>query len=84
MEAVRTSETQVYFYKTTWHYIPEGCHLKNLLTVNIFYTNTVNKQCLITMLINFSMDEPFINITFYFSVDAVAKNSDSVMILRSG
>jgi hypothetical protein len=27
MEAVRTSETSVYFNDTTWQYIPEGCHL---------------------------------------------------------
>jgi hypothetical protein len=27
MEAVRTSETSVYFNKTTWCYIPEVCHL---------------------------------------------------------
>jgi hypothetical protein len=27
MEAVCTSETSVYFYKTTQHCIPEGCHL---------------------------------------------------------
>jgi hypothetical protein len=26
-EAVSTSETMVYFNKTTWCYIPEGCHL---------------------------------------------------------
>jgi hypothetical protein len=26
MEAVRTSETLVYL-ETTWHYIPESCHL---------------------------------------------------------
>jgi hypothetical protein len=27
MEAVRTSETSVYFNETTQHCIPEGCHL---------------------------------------------------------
>jgi hypothetical protein len=27
MEAVFTSETSIYFYETTWNYIPEGCHL---------------------------------------------------------
>jgi hypothetical protein len=27
MEAVRTSETSVYFKETTWRYIPESCHL---------------------------------------------------------
>jgi hypothetical protein len=27
MEAVRTSETSMYFYQTTRRYIPEGCHL---------------------------------------------------------
>jgi hypothetical protein len=27
MEAIRTSETPVYFNKTTRRYIPEGCHL---------------------------------------------------------
>jgi hypothetical protein len=27
MEAVRTSETSVYFYEITRHCIPEGCHL---------------------------------------------------------
>jgi hypothetical protein len=27
MEAVRTSETPVYFSETTRRYIPEGCHL---------------------------------------------------------
>jgi hypothetical protein len=26
MEAVRASQTSVYF-ETTWYYIPEGCHL---------------------------------------------------------
>jgi hypothetical protein len=30
LEAVYTSETSVYFNKTTWHYIPEGCHLHKL------------------------------------------------------
>jgi hypothetical protein len=29
-EAVSTSETSVYFNKTTLHYIPEGCHLDAL------------------------------------------------------
>jgi hypothetical protein len=28
MEAVRTSETSVYFNETTWRYIPEGCYLR--------------------------------------------------------
>jgi hypothetical protein len=27
MEAVCTSKTSVYFYKTMWCHIPEGCHL---------------------------------------------------------
>jgi hypothetical protein len=27
MEAIRTSETSVYFNETTRRYIPEGCHL---------------------------------------------------------
>jgi hypothetical protein len=27
MEAVRTSETSVYFNETTERYIPDGCHL---------------------------------------------------------
>jgi hypothetical protein len=27
MEAVRTSETSVYFNETTWRYIPEGYHI---------------------------------------------------------
>jgi hypothetical protein len=27
MEAERISETSVYFYETTWRYIPKGCHL---------------------------------------------------------
>jgi hypothetical protein len=27
MEAVRTSETSVYFNETTRRYFPEGCHL---------------------------------------------------------
>jgi hypothetical protein len=26
VEAVRISETSVYFYETTWHNVPEGCH----------------------------------------------------------
>jgi hypothetical protein len=30
MEAVRTSETSVYFNNTTLHYIPEDCDLNNL------------------------------------------------------
>jgi hypothetical protein len=30
MEAVRTSETSVYFYETTLHHIPAGCHLLNV------------------------------------------------------
>jgi hypothetical protein len=28
MEAVRTSETSVYFNETTWRYIPEGSNLQ--------------------------------------------------------
>jgi hypothetical protein len=28
MEAVHTCETSANFYKTTWHNIPEGCHLQ--------------------------------------------------------
>jgi hypothetical protein len=28
-EAVRTSETSVYFNETTRLYIPQGCHLQN-------------------------------------------------------
>jgi hypothetical protein len=31
MEAVRTSETSMYFKETTRRYIPEGLHLQNLL-----------------------------------------------------
>jgi hypothetical protein len=27
MEAVCTFKTSDYFYETTWHYVPEGCHL---------------------------------------------------------
>jgi len=27
VEAVCTSQMSVYFYKTTWYYIPEGSHL---------------------------------------------------------
>jgi hypothetical protein len=27
MEAVCTSEMSVYFYDTTWHHVPKGCHL---------------------------------------------------------
>jgi hypothetical protein len=27
-EAARTSETSIYFNKTTWRYIPEGCNLQ--------------------------------------------------------
>jgi len=27
MEAVRTSETSVYFHETTRRYVPESCHL---------------------------------------------------------
>jgi hypothetical protein len=27
MDAVYTSETSVYFYETTQHLIPQGCHL---------------------------------------------------------
>jgi hypothetical protein len=30
MEAVSTSEISVYLYETTWHSIPEGCHMKLL------------------------------------------------------
>jgi hypothetical protein len=26
MEAVRTSESAVYFYGSTWRCVPEGCH----------------------------------------------------------
>jgi hypothetical protein len=26
--AVCTSEKSVYFYETTWRYIPEGCHIR--------------------------------------------------------
>jgi hypothetical protein len=29
MEAVRTSETSVYFNDTTWPIIPKGCHLQH-------------------------------------------------------
>jgi hypothetical protein len=28
MKVVHTSETSFYFSKTTWRYIPEGCHLQ--------------------------------------------------------
>jgi hypothetical protein len=28
MEAIGTSETSVYFNRTTWRYIPESCHLR--------------------------------------------------------
>jgi hypothetical protein len=31
MEAVCACETSVYFSETTWCYIPEGCHLQNVL-----------------------------------------------------
>jgi hypothetical protein len=31
MEAVRTSETSVYFNETTWRYILEGSHLRESL-----------------------------------------------------
>jgi hypothetical protein len=27
MEAVHTSETSVYYYETTWRFVPESCHL---------------------------------------------------------
>jgi hypothetical protein len=27
MNAIGTSETSVYFHDTTWHYIPENCHI---------------------------------------------------------
>jgi hypothetical protein len=30
IDAVRTSETSVNFYETTWRNIPDGCHLENL------------------------------------------------------
>jgi hypothetical protein len=30
MEAVRTSETSVYFNKTTWRYITEGYHFQGI------------------------------------------------------
>jgi hypothetical protein len=38
IEAVRTSETSVYSYETTWRYIPEGSNLRVLcyLQANIF------------------------------------------------
>jgi hypothetical protein len=35
MEALRTSETSVYFNKTSRRYIPEGCHIyKNFALVS--------------------------------------------------
>jgi hypothetical protein len=37
MEAVRTSETSVYFNETTRRYIPEGCHLQVKLKLYFCY-----------------------------------------------
>jgi hypothetical protein len=37
MEAVYTSETSVYFKKTTQHYIPEGCGLHTYCCENLKY-----------------------------------------------
>jgi hypothetical protein len=34
MEAVCTSETSVYFHKTTCHYIPESCHLQQKIRLD--------------------------------------------------
>jgi hypothetical protein len=33
METVRTSETSVYFIETTWRYIPEDCHVLEILKI---------------------------------------------------
>jgi hypothetical protein len=33
VEAGSTSEKAVYFYKTTWHKIPQGCHLHNFCNI---------------------------------------------------
>jgi hypothetical protein len=33
MDAAQTSETSIYFYKTTWCYIPEDCHLQHYKTI---------------------------------------------------
>jgi hypothetical protein len=41
MEAVRTSETSVNFYETTWCNILEGCHLHSLLR-SLNFIKTLN------------------------------------------
>jgi hypothetical protein len=33
METVRTSETSVYFIETIWRYIPEDCHVLEVLKI---------------------------------------------------
>jgi len=35
LEAVRTSETSVHFYKTIQRHIPEGCHLVIMMMIFI-------------------------------------------------
>jgi hypothetical protein len=48
MDAVRTSETSVYFYETTRHCIPEGCHLQwtfYLLPGNVLGLNYGAPHC---------------------------------------
>jgi hypothetical protein len=44
IEAIYTSGTSVYFHKTTWHYIPESCHLHVfiLLMIKKLNMNKIN------------------------------------------
>jgi hypothetical protein len=50
MEAVRTSETSVYFNETTRRYNPEGCHLHQIarLCLNFYVPNSPNSITLKT------------------------------------
>jgi hypothetical protein len=48
MDAVRTSETSVYFNETTRRYIPEGCHLQTRRRENMVDFPIKNVCCRIT------------------------------------
>jgi hypothetical protein len=51
-EAIRTSETSVYFNYTTRRYIPEGCHLHTRRRKNMKSQNYRNAEGVIFILFN--------------------------------
>jgi hypothetical protein len=53
MEAVRTSETLVYFYETTWPDISEGCYLHTRRPGNLkFYISAIVLRSYFTLYTN--------------------------------